>query len=217
MEHDKMIKTRSCEILAGVFAGLLLTACGMRDVPTLPPATYHKSLTTDPKQYKYLIGPGDTVQIFVWRNPEISQSVEVRPDGMISMPLVENLPAAGKTPAQLARDIENELKTYILQPIVTVIVSGGIGPYTEQVRVIGEAANPQALAYRENMTLLDLMIAVGGITEFAAGNKATILRVVDGKPTQYRVRIDDLLKDGDISANVDLLPGDILIIPESFF
>jgi len=131
--------------------------------------------------------------------------------------LVEDLQASGKTPTQLARDIEAILETYIRQPIVSVIVSGGVGPYAEQVRVVGQAAKPQALSYREEMTLLDLMILVGGTTKFAAGNNATLVRVINGEQKQFRVRIDDLLKDGDITANVDVLPGDILIIPESWF
>ncbi|HEB78008.1 MAG TPA: sugar ABC transporter substrate-binding protein [Methylothermaceae bacterium] len=170
-----------------------------------------------PADYTYIIGPGDTLEMFVWGNPEITRSVTVRPDGKISAPLVEELPATGKTPYQLARDIEKELSRYIRNPLVTVIVSNFVGPYSEQIRVVGEAANPQAVPYREHMTLLDLMIAVGGVTEFAAGNRATIVRRINGEQRQFRVRIDDLLKDGDITANVDLLPGDILIIPEAFF
>ncbi len=192
------------------------------DLPALPPSEHYGSVTTDPAKYQYLIGPGDTIQIFVWRNPEVSQSVTVRPDGSISTPLIDNLKASGKTNTQLAREIEGLLAVYIREPIVTVIVQpsaqpGALGNYSEQVRVMGQAARPQAIPYRTNMTLLDIMIQVGGTTEFAAGNKATILRVVNNKPTQFRVRLDDLLKDGDISANVDMLPGDILIIPESWF
>ncbi|GAB6067015.1 polysaccharide export protein [Methylothermus subterraneus] len=170
-----------------------------------------------PADYTYIIGPGDSLEMFVWGNPEITRTVVVRPDGKISAPLVEELPATGKTPYQLARDIEKELSRYIRNPLVTVIVSGFVGPFSEQIRVVGEAANPQAVPYREHMTLLDLMIAVGGVTEFAAGNRATLVRRINGQQQQFRVRIDDLLKDGDISANVDLLPGDILIIPEAFF
>ena len=195
---------------------LLLSGCAGSDYPDLPSSTYLGSQTQQPEDYRYLIGPGDSVNIFVWRNPEVSQSVVVRPDGMITTPLVEDLQASGKTPTQLARDIEEELSTYIRQPIVTVLVAGGVGPYSEQIRVMGEAANPQALTYREKMTLLDVMIQVGGITELAAGNQASIVRVVDGEQQQYRVRIDDLLREGDINANVDMLPGDILIIPESW-
>ena len=165
----------------------------------------------------YLIGPGDNVNIIVWRNPEVSQSVPVRPDGKITTPLVEDLEASGKTPTALARDIEKALAKYIQQPVVTVIVTGFTGIYGEQIRVIGQAARPQALPYRRDMSLMDVLIAVGGVTEFAAGNKATIIRSVEGKQQQYRVRLNDLIKEGDISANVSMRPGDILVIPESFF
>ena len=167
--------------------------------------------------HDYLIGPGDNVDIIVWRNPEVSMAVPVRPDGKITTPLVEDLPASGKTSTQLARDIEEALSKYIQQPVVTVIVTEFIGPYTEQVRVIGEAARPQALPYREEMTLMDVLIAVGGITDFAAGNKARIIRSIDGKQQQFSVRLDDLIRDGDISANVPMRQGDVLVIPESFF
>jgi len=205
-------------IVIGVFVTLLLVGgCGRANYPALPTTDHYGSIVIDPDDYQFMIGPGDELQIFVWRNPEVSQTVSVRPDGKITMPLVEDLQASGKTPTQLARDIEAVLETYIRQPIVSVIVSGGIGPYAEQVRVVGQAAEPQALSYREEMTLLDLMILVGGTTEFAAGNNATLVRVINGEQKQFRVRIDDLLKDGDITANVDVLPGDILIIPESWF
>lgn len=202
-------------ILAAIIGiSIFLNACARH--PELPTTHNYGSQTVDPEDYIYIIGPGDNVNIFVWRNPEVSQSVTVRPDGKITTPLVDELQASGKTPTQLARDIEEVLSIYIRQPIVTVMVAGGVGPFTEQIRVVGEAANPQALTYREKMTLLDLMIQVGGVTEFAAANNATILRVVNGELRQYGVRIDDLLKGGDISANVDMLPGDVLIIPESW-
>lgn len=167
--------------------------------------------------HDYLIGPGDNVNIIVWRNPEISMSVPVRPDGKITTPLVEDLPASGKTSTKLARDIEETLSKYIQQPVVTVIVTQFIGPYSEQIRVIGEAAQPQALAYRENMSLMDVLIAVGGITDFAAGNRARIIRNIDGEQQHFRVRLNDLIRDGDISANVPMLQGDVLVIPESYF
>ena len=165
----------------------------------------------------YLIGAGDTLNIVVWRNPELSMSVPVRPDGKITTPLVEDLPASGKTATELARDIEKVLARYVQSPVVTVIVTSFGGPYNQQVRVIGEAAKPQALAYRENMTLLDVMIAVGGITDFADGNKASILRTGGGKTQQFGVRLIDLVRRGDLSANVAIRPGDVLIIPQSFF
>jgi len=167
--------------------------------------------------HDYLIGPGDNVNITVWRNPDVSLSVPVRPDGKITTPLVEDLPASGKTPSQLARDIEKALEKYIQQPVVTVIVTSFIGTYGEQIRVVGQAAKPQALPYRQDMSLLDVLIAVGGVTEFAAGNKAIIIRNIDGKQQSFTVRLNDLVKEGDISANTAMRPGDILVIPESFF
>ena len=163
----------------------------------------------------YLIGPGDQLNIVVWRNPEVSQTVPVRPDGKITTPLVEDMPAIGKTSTQLARDLEKALKKYIQEPVVTVVVTGFVGPYTEQIRVIGQAAKPQALSYRKDMSLLDVMIAVGGVTDFAAGNKATLLRRSQNQ--QFSIRLDDLLKRGDVSANVEVRPGDVIIIPESLF
>jgi polysaccharide export outer membrane protein len=165
----------------------------------------------------YLIGPGDTVNIMVWRNPEVSMSVPVRPDGKITTPLVEDLPAAGKTSTDLARDIEKALAKFIQQPVVTVIVTNFVGNFSEQIRVIGQATKPQALPYRRDMSLMDVLIAVGGVTEFAAGNRASVVRTVDGKQQKYNVRLDDLIKEGDISANMPMRPGDVLIIPESFF
>ena len=167
--------------------------------------------------HDYLIGPGDNVDIIVWRNPEVSMAVPVRPDGKITTPLVEDLPASGKTSTQLARDIEVALSKYIQQPVVTVVVTEFVGPYTEQIRVIGEAAKPQALPYREEMTLMDVLIEVGGMTEFAAGNKARIVRNINGKQQQFSVRLDDLIRDGDITANMPVRQGDVLVIPESFF
>jgi polysaccharide export outer membrane protein len=165
----------------------------------------------------YLIGPGDSVNIIVWRNPEVSMSVPVRPDGKITTPLVEDLPASGKTSTELARDIEKALAKFIQQPVVTVIVTGFVGTYGEQIRVIGQAAKPQALPYRRDMSLMDVLIAVGGVTEFASGNRASVIRKVDGKLQKLPVRLSDLIKDGDMSANMAMRPGDVLVIPESFF
>lgn len=178
------------------------------------PATVDTTPAINPE---YLIGPGDNVNIIVWRNPEVSMSVPVRPDGKITTPLVEDLPAAGKTSTELARDIEKALAKFIQQPVVTVVVTGFVGNYAEQIRVIGQAAKPQALAYRRDMSLMDVLIAVGGVTEFASGNKASIIRNVDGRQEKLNVRLDDLIKEGDISANMPMRPGDILVIPESFF
>jgi polysaccharide export outer membrane protein len=165
----------------------------------------------------YLIGAGDSINIIVWRNPEVSMSVPVRPYGKITTPLVEDLPAAGKTSTQLARDIEVALAKYIQQPVVTVVVTSFVGTYEEQIRIIGQAIKPQALPYRNGMSLMDLLIAVGGVSEFASGNRAQIIRTVDGKQQRLAVRLDDLLKSGDLSANLLMRPGDVLIIPESFF
>lgn len=165
---------------------------------------------------EYIIGPGDTLQIFVWRNSDISTTVPVRPDGRISTPLVKEMLAVGKTPNQLGQDIEEVLSKYIKGPEVTVIVTGFVGTFSEQIRVVGQAAKPMALSYRENITLLDVMIEVGGLNEFAAGNRAKIIRKIGGKQTEIMVRLEDLIKDGDITANVFMHPGDVLIIPESW-
>lgn len=181
---------------------------------TYPPASAEFA---KPEPRDYLIGPGDNVNVMVWRNPELSTTVPVRPDGKMTTPLVEDLPASGRTPTQLAREIEKRMAKYIQSPVVTIIVTGFVGPYSEQIRVIGEAAKPQALPYRENMTLLDVMIAVGGITDFAAGDKASILRTIGDKKEQFGVRLRQLLRRGDVSANVPMRAGDVLIIPQSFF
>ncbi len=206
---ESVQNVNSCRMSLGLFFLLGLFLVGCAQTALLPVAT--STVSSD-----YLIGPGDSMQVFVWRNPEVSTAITVRPDGKISTPLVEDLVAAGKTPTQLARDIEEALSNYLKEPLVTVMLSGFIGPYNQQIRVVGEATKPQVLPYRENMSVLDVMIAVGGLTEFAAGNKATIVREVNGKRQQFIVRLDDLIRDGDISANAPVLPGDILIIPESW-
>ena len=185
--------------------------------PTLPPATIHPSNTVDTTSYRYLIGAGDVLNIFVWRNPEVSGTFIVRPDGMITTSLVEDIPVSGKTPTELARSIEKILATYLRDPIVTVTVNNFNGPFSEQIRVIGEATEPQSINYTQNMTLLDVMIRVGGLTEFADGNDAVLVRIENGVQKQYEIYIEDLIKDGEISANVDMLPGDIIIIPEAWF
>jgi len=193
----------------------LLSACNSNN--TLPSATLHPSNTANINSYKYLIGSGDVLNIFVWRNPEVSGSFVVRPDGMITTSLVEDIKVTGKTPTELARSIEGILATYLRDPIVTVTVENFVGPFSEQVRVIGEAAQPRAINYTQHMTLLDVMIQVGGLTEFADGNDAVLIRIEEGQQKQYQVMIDQLLKEGEISANVDMLPGDIIIIPEAWF
>lgn len=190
-----------------------LALVGCASGPTLPPAP---SSAGNTDSYTYIIGAGDNVNIIVWRNPELSMSVPVRPDGKVAAPLVEEIVAQGKTSTQLARDVEVQLSKYVRDPVVTVLVTGFVGPYSEQIRVVGEAAKPQFLNYKKNMTLLDVMIAVGGLTDFAAGNSATILRTGDGGK-QYAVRLKDLIKRGDVSANVEMKPGDILVIPQSLF
>lgn len=164
----------------------------------------------------YRIGPNDSLQIFVWRNPDLTTGVIVRPDGRITVPLIDDLAASGKTPTELARDIESALANFVQDPLVTVIMTGFVGTFEQQVRVVGAAVNPQAIPFRANMTLLDVMISAGGLTETAAGNRATLIRVVDGEQREFRVRLDNLIKRGDISANVRMLPGDIVIIPETF-
>ena len=196
---------------------LIIGLNGCSNTAVLPEATTRSSLTTDVNEYQYLIGPGDSLTIFVWRNPEVSGNFIVRPDGKVTTSLVEDIDVAGKTPTMLAREIEEQLSTYINNPRVTVSVNNLTGPLSEQVRVIGEATNPSAVSYSEHMTLLDLMIAVGGLTEFADGNGAKLVRVVNGKQRTFEINIDDLIRDGDISKNVDMLPGDIVIIPEAWF
>ena len=167
-------------------------------------------------QSEYAIGPGDTLQIFVWENPDVSVTIPVRPDGRISTPLIEDMQAVGKTPTQLARDLEVALAEYIRSPTVNVIVTDFVGMYGMQVRVVGQALSPQAIPYKEDMTLLDVMIAVGGLSENAAGNRAKIIRQQGNQKIEIKAKVKDLLNDGDISANVKMMPGDILIIPESW-
>jgi len=199
----------------GVLSGvLMMSGCAFdkKALPQLPSASGDAQYST-----RYRIAPGDDVQIFVWRNPEVSTTVPVRPDGLLSAPLLEEVPAAGKTPAELARDLEAELSTYLRDPLVTVIVEEFIGTYREQIRVLGEATTPRAMLYNDSMTLLDVMIQSGGLTNFADGNYSTLIRVVDGKQEEFRLRLDDLVRYGDITANVDMRPGDVIIIPEAWF
>jgi polysaccharide export outer membrane protein len=201
-------------LVLGLMVGLL-AACAQNPYPPAP-------VSADTEDYTYIVGPGDNLNIIVWRNPEVSMSVPVRPDGKFSTPLVDELLAQGKTPVQIAREIEKQLEKYIRDPVVTVIVTGFVGPYDQQIRVVGEAAKPQALPFKQYMTLLDVMIAVGGLTDFADGNGASILRTSEGGRhgmggKQFSVRLRDLVRNGDMSANVDVKPGDILIIPQSFF
>ena len=188
---------------------LALAGCATNKYPPAP-----ISAATD--DYRYLIGPLDIINIIVWRNPELSLVVPVRPDGKVSTPLVEDVQALGRNPTDLARDLEKALSKQLRDPIVTVVVTSFQGASSEQIRVIGEATKPQAIPYRQSMTLLDVMIQVGGLTDFADGNGAVLVRgKEDGK--QYSVRLKDLLKRGDISANVDVRPGDIVIVPQGWF
>lgn len=200
--------------LIAALGGLVMTLSGCSSQPVsnqeLPTSAAESDLA-------YLIGPGDVLQIFVWRNPELTVTVPVRPDGKITTPLVEDAIASGKTASQLAREMERRLALYVKDPVVTVITQKFVGRYSEQIRVVGQAAEPRSLSYNANMTLLDVIIEVGGLTEFADGNNARIVRTLNGKQHQVTVRLDDLIKRGDISANVRMLPGDILIIPESWF
>lgn len=197
-----------------LFIAYIISGCSTL---TLPSATIHQSNTVDVASYKYLIGAGDVVNIFVWRHPEVSGTFAVRPDGMITTSLVEDIPVSGKTPTELARTIEEILSTYLREPVVTVTVNNFVGPFSEQIRVIGEAAEPKSISYTQQMTLLDVMIQVGGLTEFADGNDAVLVRIENGEQKQYEIYIEDLIKNGEISANVDVLPGDIIVIPETWF
>jgi polysaccharide biosynthesis/export protein len=207
-------------VLATVGAGaLLLSGCaGQNGVGAeLPPAAFVSP--TDVPSEEYIIGPLDQLTIFVWRNPELGAKVQVRPDGRITTPLIADLPAVGKTPAQLATDITNELKQYINAPRVSVIVDNFSGTFSQQVRIVGATEKPASIPYRANMTLLDAMIAVGGLSEMAAGDRARLIRAnkATGKQQEFALRLNKLLKRGDSSANVRLEPGDVIIIPSSMF
>lgn len=204
-----MVRTK---VILSVVSLLALAACGPR-APD-PAAVGFRAPPSSP----YLIGPGDQLSIFVYQAPQLSvPSLPVRPDGRISMPLIPDINAAGKTPTALAKDIEGRLKEYVKQPNVSVIVNGFVGPLDRQIRVIGEASEPIAIPYRDGISVLDVMIQTKGLTRFAAGNSATIVRTAGGKRQILKVRLADLLKDGDIDQNVAMLPGDTLVIPQSYF
>lgn len=197
--------------MSSAVVAALLGGCALFS-PDFPPAP----AVAASDDYSYIIGAGDTLNIIVWRNPELSLSVPVRPDGKLTAPLVDELFVQGKNSTEVARDVEKQLARYVRDPVVTVIVTAFVGPYSEQIRVIGQAARPQFLPYKMKMTLLDVMIAVGGLTDYADGNGATILRTSEGNK-RYSVRLKDLVKRGDISSNVEMKPGDVLIIPQSWF
>jgi len=195
----------------GFLVGLALFAAGC--TPTAPPLV---GVPPGPES-QYIIGPGDAVNIFIYRVPELSVEVPVRPDGLISTPLVPDVIALGKTPTQLARDIEDRLKKYIKDPNVTIMVTSFTGPPLRQIRAIGEVGQPLAIPYHVELSLLDVMIATKGLTRFAAGNRALIVRQEPAGPRTYNVRLDDLLKDGDVTQNVPMQPGDTLYVPQSWF
>jgi polysaccharide export outer membrane protein len=181
------------------------------------PTTTTATVPAETASADYRIGPGDNLQVFVWNRPELSVTVPVRPDGFISTPLAENVQASGKTPSELARDMEKVLAEYVRSPSVNIIVTGFVGAIGDQIRVVGQATRPQALPYRSGMTLLDVMIAVGGLGEFAAGNRAKLVRRTGDKQVEIKLRLNDLVNDGDIRANLRVQPGDVIIIPESRF
>jgi polysaccharide export outer membrane protein len=204
-------------LMIGLLAATAACGGGNNGRPELPAASYVAS--REAPSEAYVIGPLDQLSIFVWRNPELSSKVQVRPDGRITTPLVSDMPAVGKTPAQLSEDMKAALATYIKEPIVSVIVENFSGTYSQQVRVVGATEKPASIPYRANMTLLDAMIAVGGLNQYAAGNKARLVRYdrATGKQKEFALQISRLLKRGDSSANVRLEPGDVIIIPESMF
>jgi polysaccharide biosynthesis/export protein len=179
---------------------------------TAPPPT-----PTGPASPEYVIGPGDVLDIFVWHNTDLSRQMPVRPDGRIAMPLLGDTVAVGKTPQVLAAEIQTKLMPFIRDPLVTVIPTQFVGLFTRQIRVIGEASTPRAIPFRSSMTVLDVMIEVGGLTKYADGNRAVLVRQVNGQQQSYRVRLDSLVRDGNINDNLDMQPGDILIIPQRFF
>lgn len=212
--HQKNSRLYGMLMLAGVALALGGCASWMPFWSKVPEAPKESTVAKD---WTYRVGPGDSLNIFVWRNPELSQTVIVRPDGRFSTPLVKEYLATGKTPPELAVELEKELGEYVRDPLVTVTVGGFVGEYADQVRVVGEATRPTATPYRRNMSVLDLLIQVGGLTDFAAGNRAVLVRYSGGKEEEFSMRLDDLVRDGDISANVALQPGDIVIIPEAWF
>ena len=201
---------------AAILLMILAYVAGCGGGPSSTSATKAGELDEQARD-SYIIGPGDGLQVFVWGHQDLTTSIQVRPDGMISTPLVEDIQAAGKTPTELARDMETVLSEFVRSPTVTIIVQSFVGEYAQQIRVVGQAAQPQALSYRAGMTVLDVVIAVGGLSEFAAGNRARVVRRQDGQEVTIKVRLNDLLNKGDMEQNLRMLPGDVLIIPESIF
>jgi len=216
------VSAKSWAALAATVSALALSGCaggGARTGQVLPPADLAANGGAEQVSENYIIGPSDELTLFVWRNQELGAHVQVRPDGRITTPLITDMVAAGKTPAQLADDIRGALSQYIQEPLVSVMVDRPNGSFSQQIRIVGATARPAALPYRANMTLLDAMIAVGGLTEYASGDHARLIRVdhATGNQRQYDLRIASLLRRGDIRANVRLEPGDVIIIPESMF
>jgi polysaccharide export outer membrane protein len=207
---SSVLAKRAYALVISLAAVLLVGGCAAT-------GPYPQDIEEQDQEFDYVIGPGDKVEVFVWGNPELTGTVTVRPDGKITTRLVEDIPASGKTPSQLARDIEKAYSDYVKSAVVSVIVGGFVGIPSQQVRVVGEASKPLSVPFRKHMTLLDLMIAVGGLTDFADGNKSVLIRTEADGQQIYNVRLDDLIRDGDISANTTLMPGDILIIPEAWF
>jgi len=209
------MKRKISKYLVLIVLAVAVTACGSSR-PSYKAAEVSET-SAAAQSSEYSIGPGDSLQIFVWDHGDLSTNVQVRPDGKISTPLVEDLQAAGRTPTQLARDIEGVLKEYVRSPVVTVIMQGFVGEGAQQIRVVGQAVSPSALQYKQGMTILDVIIAVGGLSEFAAGNKAKVVRKTADGEVEIRVKLNDLLNDGDTEQNIRMMPGDVLIIPQSFF
>lgn len=202
------------KLWGAVALSLVLSSCASPPAaPSVPPPAMAAA-----DDASYVIGPTDQLSVFVWRQPDLTTNAIVRPDGKISVPLIDDMQAAGRTPTQLSQAITAKLAEYVQDPKVTVIVTNFVGPFDQQIRVVGEAAKPQAIPYRRNMTVLDVMIQVGGLTEFAAGNRAVLVRG-SGTPGQasFRIKLADLLKDGDVRANAFVRPGDVIIIPQSYF
>ena len=206
----------SMRAVLAAFAALAVIVGAHAAAPAAPAATQPPAPSADDAGSHYVIGPGDTLQVFVWRNPELTTTIPVRPDGKISTPLVEDMVAVGKTPSQLARDMEKVLAEYIRSPKVNVIVSQPVSALS-QVQIIGHVSKPQSIPYREGMKVLDAVLAVGGLGQFAAGNRAKIVRSVNHKKQEIRVKLDDLTNKGDMSQNLALQPGDVLVVPESRF
>ena len=207
---------KASSVLSGFVVVATLVSSGCGGIETIPAAR----LSSNPPQSgasDYRIGPGDELRIFVWRNEELSAELVVRPDGRISMPLVDDMQAEGKTPTELAADLERALEAYVRTPEVNVIVESFVGTFTDQIRVVGQAVNPSPVSYRAHMTVLDVMLQVGGITERAAGNKAMVVRKTGGRDVEIKVNLNNLLNDGDLTQNIEMVPGDVVIIPTSIF